>query len=406
MRYVLDHLEDEAGRIGREEWRPMLRYVAELHGRSIRTPRFPLSLPWEEIGPGYFCGPAFGHWDIVHALLDSLPAEPEHAANQIRNVLANQQADGLLPGCFWMNRDPPDWNLKGHPPLWVYAVEEHCRLRRDGRFAAECFEPLRRNIRWYESHRRGGDGGFFYTCDSRWESGIDEGVRFDAAPPDSRAAVDATSHVYWLYRHAALWAERFSADCRNEYAEKSERLGEMIRTAFFDSETGFFHDSWSAGVPALRRLCIEGIWPLVTGAASPEQAARVIDDNLLDPGRFFTVHPLASVAVCDPAFEPRMWRGPAWNSMSCWAAIGCIAYGRRDAAEKLLERALDASAKQFDRTRTIWEFYDSLGGEPEKLHRKPNHDCPCRDYLGHNPLIAMARLWEECRGQRAEGPEE
>jgi len=396
VRYVLDQLEEEAGRIGRSGWRPMLRYVAGLHGRSIKAPRFPLSLPWEEIGPGYASGPAFGHWDIVHAVMDSLPIEPEHAANQIRNVLSMQQADGLLPGSIWMGIDPPAWNLKGHPPVWVYAVEEYCRLQRDDRFAAECFEPLHRNIKWYEARRRSANGGFFYTYDACWESGVDEGIRFDRSLPDSRAAVDATSHVFWLYRHAARWAEKISPANRNEYREKAEQLQTLIQSSFFDAETGFFHDSWSVGNPELRRLSIEGIWPLVTGAASPEQAERAIDENLLEPQRFFTVHPLSSVAVCEPAFEPRMWRGPAWNSMTCWAAVGCMKYGRYDAAEKLLERALDASARQFQRTGTIWEFYDSLGGEPEKLHRKPGYDRPCHDYLGHNPLIAMTRLWEEC----------
>jgi putative isomerase len=74
-------------------------------------------------------------------------------------------------------------------------------------------------------------------------------------------------------------------------------------------------------------------------------------------------------------------------------------YGRKDAARILLERALDASAVQFEKTGTIWEFYDPYGGNPLELQRKPHRkeNVPCRDYLGHNPLIAMARLWELTR---------
>lgn len=396
MRFILDKLEEEVKHLGREEWRPLLQYVAELHSRAIMPPRFPVKYPWEDIGPGYFLSPCFGHWDIVHAVMDSLPLEPDHVKNQIRNVLVVQQADGLLPGSIWMKDNPPSWNLKGHPPVWVYAVDEFCRIYNDYTFAAECFESLQRNIKWYEKNRQGEDGGFFYTYNSGWESGIDEGIRFLDNMPDSQAAVDATSHVFWLYDHAARWAEKISHFAKDEYRAKADRLKEMLQTGFFDEETGFFHDSWSAGDPKQRRLCIEGIWPLVTGAATTEQAMLVIDENLLNPERFFTPHPLASVAVCEAAFEPCMWRGPAWNSMTCWAAIGCMRYGRYDAAEKLLERTLNGSVEQFKRTGTIWEFYDSLGGEPEKLHRKPNYDQPCHDYLGHNPLIAMARLWKEC----------
>ena len=39
------------------------------------------------------------------------------------------------------------------------------------------------------------------------------------------------------------------------------------------------------------------MWPLVVGAATQAQAERVIDGNLLAPRRFFTPHPLATVAV-------------------------------------------------------------------------------------------------------------
>ena len=67
----------------------------------------------------------------------------------------------------------------------------------------------------------------------------------------------------------------------------------------------------------------------------------MIDENLLNPQRFFTAHPLATVAKDDHRFEQRMWRGPAWNSMTWWAARGCMRYQRPDAAKLLLETALD-----------------------------------------------------------------
>ncbi|MDR3706738.1 MAG: trehalase family glycosidase [Capsulimonadaceae bacterium] len=146
-------------------------------------------------------------------------------------------------------------------------------------------------------------------------------------------------------------------------------------------------------------MAFEGFWPLVAGLATPAQAARVIDENLLSERRFLAAHPITTVGREDPRFEARMWRGPAWNSMTYWAARGCLEYGRRDAARTLLERALDSSAKQFDSTGTIWEFYDPFGGDPRGLLRKRNssQSIPCADYLGHNPLIAMARMWESTK---------
>jgi neutral trehalase len=207
--------------------------------------------------------------------------------------------------------------------------------------------------------------------------------------------VDATAHVYLLYDYAARWASRQSEDA-GPFQDAAAELRNFMQGELFDEETGFFHDIWAVGRPDRRPLAFEGMWPVVVGAATEEQAGRVIDENLLNPDRFFSPHPIATVAVSDPLFELRMWRGPTWNSMTYWAARGCLRYGREKAARRLLAEALDASAAQFERTGTIWEFYHPLGGDPEALQRKPqtSQNSPCRDYLGHDPLIAMARMWE------------
>ena len=45
------------------------------------------------------------------------------------------------------------------------------------------------------------------------------------------------------------------------------------------------------------------------------------------------------------------------------------------------------------------EFYHPFGGKPEDLKREvtPPHLMPCRDYVGHNPLFAMARLYDRLK---------
>jgi putative isomerase len=83
--------------------------------------------------------------------------------------------------------------------------------------------------------------------------------------------------------------------------------------------------------------------------------------------------------------------------MTYWAARGCVRNERKDAARKLLEAALDATAVQFERTGTIWEFYHPQLGDPKSLVRKSTgRPIPSQDYLGHNPLFAMVDLWRKC----------
>jgi putative isomerase len=204
--------------------------------------------------------------------------------------------------------------------------------------------------------------------------------------------------MYLAYEHAARWS-RTLKEPDAAWERKANALRDFIRAELWDAESGFFYDRWTVRDPRRRHLAFEGMWPVVVGAATREQAARVIDEHLLNPDEFFAPHPIATVALSDPKFSLRMWRGPAWNCMTYWAARGCARYDRPDAARRLLEAALDDTAVQFERTGTIWEFYHPRGGDPGTLARKPKgRRTPCRDYLGHNPLFAMTDLWRQCGG--------
>lgn len=397
-----DALLHEAAQPGKAEWQPMLLYLAELHGQSVFPPLAHFKHPYESIGPGYQGGRVFGHIDLTHERLDTVRALPEHARNQVRNELAGQQADGLIPGVIsFDDKGKASWkDFKGFPPIWVVSVDACMEAVPDKTFLAECLEALRKQIGWFETKRAVPGGGFYYldVLQATWESGMDEGIRYDERPPSAAACVDACAHLYMLYEHAARWSRALGQPYA-EFEGKAKALQQFIQTELWDDETGFFYDSWTVHEPARRHLAFEGMWPVVVGAATPAQAKRVIDDHLLNAKEFFTPHPIATVARSDSKFERRMWRGPAWNCMTYWAARGCIRYDRKDAARLLLEKALDATATEFQRTGTLWEFYDAELGDQKTLFRKPKgRRTPSVDYIGHNPLFAMVNLWRQCDG--------
>lgn len=399
-----DALIREAAQPGKPAWRPMLLYLAELHGRSVFPPMDYFPHPFESIGPGYQGGKVFGHIDLTHIRLDTVRALPEHARNQIRNELARQQPDGLIPGVITFDKSgKAAWKPgKGFPPIWVVSVDAYVEVTSDTAFLKECLDALRKQIGWFEKNRAVPGGGFYYldVVQKTWESGMDEGIRYDQRPPAAAASVDATSHVFMLYEHAARWSRKLGQP-HAVWEDKAKTLQQFIQTKLWDAESGFFYDSWVVADRSRRHLAFEGMWPVVVGAATDAQAKRVIE-HLLNPKEFFSPHPISTVAMNDPKFELRMWRGPAWNCMTYWAARGCNRYGQNDAARKLLEAALDSTAVQFKRTGTVWEFYHPQLGDQKKLYRKPKgRHIPCEDYLGHNPLFAMADLWRKCGGAPA-----
>lgn len=425
-------LERETATLGKPEWRPMLRYVAELHAADTHLPTSPFKYPWEDVGRGYGYGPGFGSWDLANIMLDELPAAREHVREQLMNDIGIQLPSGFFPGLYWMReRDAADdvriygtesskfSSTQSNPPLWVVAADDYMRQAGDRSLAPQFLEHVERQLGWFERERRAKPDGFLYLdiVTSKWESGVDEGVRFDGTgpghEPDTNACVDATAHVYQMYIYAAKWARMMGRD-PSHFEARAEHLRHFIQTSLWSERDGFFYDSWvlkrapdgdrsswRGTLAPGRDHSYEGMWPMVVGAATPEQAQRVIHEWLMRPDRFFTPHPIATVAASDPKFELRMWRGPVWNSATYWAARGAVRYGDRVDAHKLLEAALNDSAAQFARTGVVWEYYHPMGGHPEELKRKPEtkRNFPFPDYLGHNPLLAMARLWQFTAGQ-------
>jgi len=299
----------------------------------------------------------------------------------------------------WSAAGEPFYLNQLAPSVWPFLLEDWFGAHGpDAVLLNKGLAALRRLLAFMERERACEPGGYFYidARDRKWESGIDEGVRFDEDLIGEQRVfpcVDATAHVAGQYELAGRWAERLGED-GTEALDKAASIRRFLREACFDPTLHWFCDTPMVGRPERRVLTFEGVWALVVGAAEEQQAHAAIDQTLLSEDGLLGAHGMTTVGRREPRYEPRMWRGPCWNSMTWWAARACRRYGRDDAAAILLDRALDGAAAVFERTGTIWEFYGANGEPPLQIQRKPdsplNH--PCREYLGHNPLLAMARL--------------
>ena len=397
MKTTFSALIEEAGKPEFKLWRGVLRHLAMLHeGAMYENPASPAPYPLETLGAGYYFNPAFGHWDLTYTLLDSCPVMPEHTLRQLENMISFQQEDGFMPGAVFFRGEPPvpTW-YSTFPPVWPLAADEYTRCAKDDRAVKLCYLPLLKQIKWFEENRRAKGCGFFFKDmiePQNWESGVDESVRCEMVQERGKFPdIDATALVRLLYDAAARWSKMLGRD-DSLFIRKRDELDQVIRNRFFCDETGFFHDAYLLD-RNIRYRALTGIWALTCGAATQEQANRVIDGSLLDSECFFTEHPLPFIAVNEPYFELKMWRGGAWNSFTWMAVLGCLRYGRRDAALKIAERVLHWSCVQYLRTGTVWEFYHPFGKSPLEMRRK--HApwlLPCREYLGHNPLFCFARL--------------
>lgn len=387
---MLHLLKNQVANLGKVEWHQLLEYLADLHENRIHPPCDRLPYMWEQVGSSESLGISFGNWDSVHIALDTLRAEPEHALRQVDNILALQEPSGLIPGTLWLVDDQFRFESKTTcPPLWPIVVEDYLEDGGNLKVISPYHRTLVRQLRFFEAERASSEGGFYYLdlLDRFWESGMQESIRYDlgsADCPEQLACVDASSHVLILYRIAARWSALLGLST-DEWTDKAEHLQQFIEDELWDNAAGIFKDHWQEADPP---IAIETIWPLVAGAASYGQACIVIDRHLLSQGHFLSEHPPSTISQTDLRFSESGFRGPARNSLTYWAARACLNYGRKDAAEYLIEKALDNTAKHFEATGDIWDAYPASGVTP--VLSIPGH-------LGHNPLIAMAEIWDRSR---------
>jgi hypothetical protein len=139
----------------------------------------------------------------------------------------------------------------------------------------------------------------------------------------------------------------FKSAGQNDKAEKWQgRARDMVAAMeehFWDDSAGFFYPRHDLKNPrTVKRTCLTGLTPLITGLVAEEKAYRVIEQYLLSPDQFhgpFLV-PFNSISEQSrekvPLAGAMLWRGPCiWANMNWLAARAAAAYGRLDASREI-----------------------------------------------------------------------
>ena len=87
-----------------------------------------------------------------------------------------------------------------------------------------------------------------------------------------------------------------------------------------------------------------------------------------DPdGSFFVGRAHAGVPTIskkDKTFGSDLWRGPVWINYNYMISKGLTEYGFGDSSEKIKEKTLAVINEWYNRTGTVYEFYDSENRTP------------------------------------------
>lgn len=306
-----------------------------------------------------------GVFDNYRHIIDTNPDAPKGSyrygmvPNHIPPVggnWINSQQPNLAWGCLMVYRQTNDRQLLEECLPWLLAFDEWYSTERDvdgdgliefgsyngevqsARFETFDFSPPMDHMKMTR-HPRRAEGGEWY--------GNVEGM-------------DIT--CYLLLSERAL-VEIARALGREELARHYEQVVarriEAIQQKMWDPERRFFFSIDRDTHEKIPGKTIQGFFALTAGAATPEQAAMLVE-QLQDPRQWWSAYPVPTVALDDPAFEANgMWRGDMWPPTTYMVSQGLKRYGYHDVARKLTDRMLELYERG-----PIKERYDATTGEP------------------------------------------
>ena len=322
----------------------------------------------------------------------------------ILNYLAyTDESDGYMPMVIAGNTDP-----RRIRPADIYAtnmhkpcIAQHAALlvREAGGDAAwlrELFPRMQAFIRNYREHHRHAPTGLFY-----WQDDLAIGVDNDPAtffrPKGSSASIYLNCLMYKeLLAMSYLSGQLGMEEAATEYGREAEALRDAVRHYCWDEKDGMYysvdlnllpftgepqtifgtqmvlHEGAPRDYPCLiQRLgSWDGFMALWAGIATPEQARRMVRENLLDKRTWCAPYGVRTLSRLEPMYNlrpthnPSNWQGPVWGISNYMVWRGLADYGMKKEARQLARKTIALFGEDLRLEGALHEYYDPETGEP------------------------------------------
>ncbi len=330
-----------------------------------------------------------GEWDcFFDSLLTSLEDEAQTAAG-IRAILSSQAPSGLVPNIASGNGITPD---RSEPPVAAYMVWKVYQRRQDRALLEWAYPRLKKYHEWWLSDRGDGQpwrdgnrdgllelgsdrgsgatvGGRGTLQDAKYESGMDDSPMYDDVTYDAQTytmnlADVGLNSLYTLDAEClGKIAEILDRDEDwRKFAAEYEQHKQLIREKLWNEKDGIYENRYWDGRFS-NRLSPTNFYPLLAGIATPEQAARMIKEHLLNPQEFWGKYVTPTIARNDPAFHDQFyWRGDIWGPTNYLLYEGINRYRFDDVSLEYAQKNYDLFMDDWRGNQHDDEEYYAWGG--------------------------------------------
>jgi hypothetical protein len=356
----------------RQNWREGTR-VADGHPFAFTCPS-PGRYPWQ------------WYWDSCFHAIAWRRFDPARSRRELESLLAAQRDDGFIGHTiFW--HEPLrgsrryTYNVISHEDLTTSSIQPPL-LAWAWRIAVgdPADEPrIARQHEWLQEHRTLDDDGLLWIV-APDESGLDASNQFDAIWGHRAHGLPGYLELVRRNRRLGFDLRRIAAAGGPVCCEVvTNVLYNLARLALglpsltpaliersYDEATGLFVPRSRPAPARTPAITIAALAPLALPDLPEDIGRRLVEEHLLDPGRFWTPVPPPSVSVQEPSFsvtdrgrfgQRRYWRGPTWVNTAwlCW--LGLVRLGYDEAAADLADRLGVAVAQA-----GLREYYDPYTG--------------------------------------------
>ena len=345
---------------------------------TLYAPQFDLIFPsissaWAQGGLGSW---VVGEWDCFFgALLTSLEDEAQTSAG-VHAILSSQTEAGVVPNMSGSGGTSPD---RSQPPVGSYVVWKVYQRRKDRDLLEWAYPRLKKWHEWWLRDRGDGqpwrdgnrDGLLEWGSDrgstpssggrgnlqaAKWESGMDDSPQFDDAiynPHTYTLNLDdvGLNSLYTLDAEclAKIAAILGKEEDSRKFAAEYEHMKQLVREKLWNEKDGIYENRfWDGNFSG--RLSPTNFYPMFAGIATPEQAARMIKEHLLNPKEFWGKYVAPTIARNDPAFPDQFyWRGDIWGPTNYMLYEGINRY-------RFDQVALEYAQKNYDLFMDDWRI--------------------------------------------------
>ena len=331
---------------------------------------------------GYFTG--IWAWDSwKHAAATAL-FDPALAEQQILSMLRFQDTAGMIYDCVCLDEthkyDSITINqLDTKPPLAAWAAWHVFLQNHDTAFLRRIYPAVKKFHYWWYRYRDYNHNGLCeYGSEqnkvyaARWESGMDDAVRFDSATlvqgdagwySLSQESPDLNAFLYadklYLARIANVLG--YSQDAKR-FLLQAHTLARLINKRLWCKKDQWYYDRNTVTGKFVRVLESSGWIPLWAGVPDSNQAAAIAR-RMADTREFNTHVPLPTISAADKHFMTGYWRGPVWLDQVYFGLSGLRRYGYDSLANALLNKLIH-NAKGILGQGELYENYNPTNGEP------------------------------------------